>query len=729
MQDKLLKNRLFICSVGSILASLPMLSVPAFAQAEGAGADIRATDIGNEIVVTAQKRKERLQDVPISISAVTGAEVAKRGLTNLRDLSQAALGLQATSPYANSNTKFAIRGVGATDFAQNYQSPIGIYSDEVFLGSPIDSSFAMFDIDHAEVLRGPQGTLFGKNTTGGAISLTSALPKDHVEGYVTVRGGNFGYIEPQAAISLPVTESLAVRFAGVLRDRDGTLKNLADHTRLNDVGQQAARFSALYKPGSDFEALLTLGYGRNDSNGMFGQPHDRLGQNPYEGYYNGFGLERIDTGNATLKLTRDFGGFNLTSITAYRANKLHRKEEPDSGVGTSGDFQVDWRSKYHQTSQELRLASDSDGRLTWMIGGYYYQDHLRANNSAQYPDPSDYFALNFRLHQDLRDFAAFGQATYKLLPKLNLTMGGRFTTERQKFTYENRFTGMDNPFADGVAPALSYAENRTYNAWSGKVGLEYMATRDNLIYASVSRGFNSGGHAGLAFSAAQLASTDPEYLIAYEVGTKNSFLDGALTLNLSGFYYDYKDIIVTTVVDTGGATLASLKTNAARAHSKGFELETVVRPVRDLSLTAGAAYLDARYTRFVSAVLGGDFTGNRLPSSPKWTLTGAFNYDLRLPGDKTLSFNADVQHVAPFYRDAQNTPQLRLPSRTIANARITLQLENGLSLGLWSRNLFDEHYFTDAFTDPSIADVTGGAPYGYFYGDPRTYGFEVGIRF
>lgn len=719
-----LSKKLFAAGFGCLFASLSLHATIAKAQS---GPTEESS--GNDIVVTAQKRNQRLQDVPISIAAVSGAEVAKRGLTNLRDLSQAALGLQATSPYANSNTKFTIRGVGATDFTQNYQSPIGIYSDEVFLGSPIDSSFAMFDIDHAEVLRGPQGTLFGKNTTGGAISLISALPKDELEGYVTVRGGNYGYIEPQAAISIPVTDTLAVRFAGVMRSRDGTLRNTAGGEHLNDMGQQAGRFSLLYKPTSDFQALLTIGYGRNDSNGMFGQPYSKLGENPYRGTYNGFGLERIDAGNATLKLTKDFGDISLTSITAYRGNKLHRQEEPDSGIGTAGDFQVDWRSRYRQVSQELRLASDPEARFNWMVGGYFYQDHLRANNSAQYPDPADSFALNFRLHQDVRDFAAFGQATYEILPRLRLMLGGRYTTVRQKFAYENRFTGMDNPFADGVAPALSYAENRTYNAWSGKVGVEYAATRDNLLYASVSRGFNSGSHAGLAFSAAALASTDPEYLIAYEVGTKNSFLNNLLTLNLSAFYYDYKDIIVTTVVDTGGATLASLKTNAAKARSKGFELEAVVRPAEGLSLNAGAAYLDAKYSSFVSALLAGDYTGNRLPSSPKWTLNGSINYDLALSGGKTLSFNSDVQHITAMYRDAQNTPEIQLPSRTIVNGRITLQLDNGISFGIWGRNLFDERYLTDAFTDPSVSDVNGGLPYGYFYGDPRTYGGEVSIRF
>lgn len=726
MRNKQMKNNIFLGAMGSALIVIMLNGTAAAAQSSAAS---DAADYGNDIVVTAQKRPERLQDVPISISAVSGADVAKRGLTNLRDLSQAALGLQATSPYANSNTKFSIRGVGATDFTQNYQSPIGVYSDEVFLGSPTDSSFAMFDIDHAEVLRGPQGTLFGKNTTGGAISLVSALPKKELEGYVTVRGGNYGYIEPQAAISIPISPDFAVRLAGVLRHRDGTLKNLQDNSRLNNVNQQAARFSALYDPAEDFQALLTIGYGRNDSDGMFGQPASRAGLDPFEGNYNGFGLEKIDTGNATLKLTKDFDGISLTSITAYRANKLHRKEEPDSGVGTQGDFQVDWRSKYHQTSQEVRLASDKDNRFSWMVGGYYYQDHLRANNSAQYPDPADAFALNFRLHQNIRDFAGFGQATYEMLPKLRLTLGGRYTTERQTFTYENRFTAISNPFADGVAPALSYAENRTYNAWSGKVGVEYAPDRDHLVYASVSRGFNSGGHAGLAFSALALQSTDPEYLVAYEAGTKNSFFDGKMTLNLSGFYYDYKDIIVTTVVDTGGATLASLKTNAARAHSKGFELESSVRPLPGLSFSAGAAYLDATYKSFASALLNGDFTGNHLPSSPKWTLNGNADYDLRLSDNKTLIFHADVQHLTSFYRDAQNTPQQKLPSRTLVNARMTLQLDNGLSFGIWSRNLFNERYLTDAFTDPSISDVTGGAPFGYFYGDPRTFGFEMGIRF
>lgn len=690
-----------------------------------------------EITVTAQKRQQNLQDVPISISAVTGDQLRKDGIATTADLVFATPGLTASGSYAASNTKFSIRGISIDDFTQNFQSPVGLYIDEVYMASPSGSTFQLFDLDRVEILRGPQGSLFGRNTTGGAISVFTKRPEEELGGYAQLRLGNHEFIETEGALNLPVSDSVKLRLSGVYRERDGITENRVTGNDINNVDQYALRASLLFTPNDNFEALLTVDGGQNDNDGAQSQAvgADLMGytdtdRDPFEGDftekrndvvgYEDISFEEVDAFGTKLWMQWDLGSVLLTSVTAYRDTELERGEETDGSPNRL--FEVIWTSEADQFSQELRLASADPGKMDWLVGIYYSEDSVEGSNAALFPAAP--FAFNWRLEEENTSAAVFAHGTYHLSDALRITAGIRYTKESRDFSYENRFLPFSNPFGAGTAAAFSFDEDPDYSEWSGNLALSYDVNEDAMVYVSLSRGFKSGENSGLAFSPLTLQATDPEFLTSFELGLKSTLMNGRTRLNVTGFYYDYSDLIVTTNKDLGGPTVSTIRANASEADVYGAEIELQMMPTERLYAEVGIAWLgSAEYEDFESATAATDFSGNQLPIAPEWNLNGLIEY--RVPfksGELTTQLNA--VYVDEQVYDAANTPLVESSGYGLLNFRLQFNdSSERYSVALWAKNLTDKEYVSEASNNTDAGNI------GLFYGDPRTFGLELGIKY
>jgi len=713
--------------------------VVAFLAVGGVSQTLSAKEmILEEITVTAQKREQNLQDVPISITAVTGDQLRKDGIATTADLVFATPGLTASGSYAASNTKFSIRGISIDDFTQNFQSPVGLYIDEVYMASPSGSTFQLFDLDRVEVLRGPQGSLFGRNTTGGAISVFTKRPEDELGGYAQLRLGDYDLIETEGALNAPISDSLKLRLSGVYRERDGTTENRVTGNDINTVDQYAVRASFLFMPNDTFEALLTVDGGKNDNDGAQSQAvgPDLMGYidtdgDPFEGDftekrndvpgYNDISFEEVDAFGTKLWMQWDLGDLMLTSVTAYRDTELERGEETDSSPNRL--FEVIWTSEADQFSQELRLSSANPGKLDWLVGIYYSEDSVEGSNAALFPSAP--FALNWRLEEENTSAAVFAHGTYHISDSLRLTAGVRYTKESRDFSYENRFMGtLSNPHGVGVAAAFRFDENPDYNEWSGNLSLSYDLNEDAMVYASVARGFKSGENSGLAFSALTLQATDPEFLTSFELGLKSTLMDGLARLNVTGFYYDYTDLIVTTNKDLGGATVSTIRANASEADVYGAEMELQIRPTESLYAEVGIAWLgSAEYKNFKSETAAADFSGNTLPIAPDWNLNGLIEYSVPFKSSE-LTAQLNAVYVDEQVYDAANTPMVKGSGYGLINFRLQfIDSSDRYSVALWAKNLTDKEYVSEASNNTDAGNI------GLFYGDPRTFGLELGLNF
>ena len=500
------------------------------------------TDVLEEVVVTAQKREESIQDVPITITAFSDADLRFHHLENSNDLAAVTPGLNINGPYIDSNPKIVMRGLGTDDFTQTFQSTVGFYLDEVYLGSVVGATVGLFDLERVEVLKGPQGTLYGRNTTGGAINFISRKPGEEfaVNGKVGI--GNFDAWEVEGGIDLPLSENLKSRVAVKSYVRqEGTTRNRANNDTLNDSEYQAARAQVEFTPNDDFRALLIVDGYFNDSDGLVGQQiNGRFGGADYLGYqdtdndnyageYTRRGADKIDMWGTTLKLDWDLGWGQVKSISAYRTFDHFRIHEPDSTAAVT--FETEDTTEFEQFSQELRLHTSLNDSMRMVAGLYYYTDDLDASNFAFYSDSGYPFITNWVPEQEVESYAVFSNVEYDISEQLTLFGGVRWTYEERKYQYEAHDVFADangRPIPGQIfftyVPLTSFQKD--WDEVTGEAGLRFAFNDDMMIYGKYSRGFKSGGFDGLAFNAGELEPYDPEFIDAFEIGAKTVFFNG-----------------------------------------------------------------------------------------------------------------------------------------------------------------------------------------------------------
>ncbi len=709
-----------------------------------------------DIVVTAQKRSEKLQDVPIAVTALTGQTLQNRRVLDLVDLSNQVPALQIKTDDNGANPRIFIRGVGVNDFNPATASAVGIYADGVYVGSPLAQRLAFFDLQQVEVLRGPQGTLYGRNTTGGAINVLSRLPGNDVAADVTAEYGRFNSVNLQGGVSLPVkTDLLAIRVAGLYQRDDGYSLNRLTGNRGNDTDRWALRGVVHFTPSSTVTDDLIVSTGRSRAGSIWaynrslspqtaaatgadglcrpdsytsGACTNVLGyantsNNLYEGDYSFEGKDKVDLLTIANTFTADLGATVFVAVTGYQHAK--RDDAEDTDANPLGVITARYKARQNTFSQEVRLQSAGHPVLRYVVGAYYAHDDLSNDSSydvlraLQTGDAAADLANGFGvfgwpLTQKTDSYAGFGQLDYDVTDRLTLTGGLRYSADRKRFHY-------DSVAANGAIPIFTFDDARTFDSVSGKAGVQYRLSPTANVYASYSRGTKSGGFfSGQTTNPADIGPYKDETVNAYEAGAKTELLGRALRANVAAFYYDYQNLqVYTTVVD--GLITRQLFTNASAARIYGAELELTATPTRGLSVSLNGAYLHGTYRDFRSA--GNDYSGNTLPSAPRVSVQGAVNWEKPTPFG-TVVAQSNINFRSKVFFDTANTPRLTDQARAYVDGRLGVRLaQDRLELGVWGRNLFDETNISDITSIESLGfDVVSVGP-------PRTYGLYLKARY
>jgi iron complex outermembrane receptor protein len=725
-----------------------------------------------EVVVTAQHRSENIQTVPIAIQAFTGKTLSDLGVKSSTDLAQFTPNVEIALPNGEGNQPIiSIRGIGLNDYDTNNAGPNGVYLDEVYLSSPASQTFQTFDLDRVEVLKGPQGTLYGRNTSGGAINFVSAKPTDEVSGNLHVDYGSFNTVNVEGALGGPILSTLDGRVAFTVNESDGYMHNALTGARENGANNFAGRGELLYKPNDRLKILLNVHGGQVDNRPSeyrhigdldpvtgaqcsvaqtnAGNCVDLFGYGTpkkfYDGAYNRTEHLRVSNVGSYLRADYAAGPVDITSITAFEySNKLHPE---DSDASPNRLLEIDYGVRSNTFTQELRAAQTRDA-YNWVVGAYYLHEVLTQDqplealldiDSIYGPGAGDGVALktfdNSRQATDA--YAAFGQGELNITDKLKLILGGRYTDESKDFAYVGSVQyqeGGENNFGP-IMPLADSRQSLSDSAFSWRIGLNYSLTRSILTYATISTGFKSGDFNGSFLStnpeeiARQLKPVAPETVTAYEVGLKSSFFDRRLILDLAAFYNDYKDMQVFVLVPpvAGGTGFpVDVLDNAPRAHTDGLDLQLTAKPVSPLTATVQLGVLETKLDRYVSDrdPSQPDYSGNQLPLSPHLSASIILDYKAHA-GPGALDVQASANYKGHAFFDISNSPYLDQTGYWIENVRVAYAFSGERwEIAAYIRNLSGEHYYVDKF------DLT--SPFGLIQGvvgQPRTIGAELNYRF
>ncbi len=683
-----------------------------------------------EIVVTAQRRNERLQDVPISVTAVTAARLTQAGATSAVDIGALtpSLNVPATQAYFQPR----IRGVGTLAFGPGIENPIATYIDGVYLALAQTSLLNFEDVDRVEVVKGPQGTLFGRNATGGLIQFITRDPKPGFGGSFDVSYGNYSAVRTNVSL-YGGSEAISAIVTGFYNYQgDGYGRDLVLNRDTNRLAHdKGVRGKVVFKPTDKTTIKIAGDYVQ--TSGTYPDVRPQVGTSNLFGAVPGGiydtdndvqGYSRFSGGGASLNVTQDLDAVKVVSITAYRRSRYFYQIDFD---GTRNPFGSIFNTEHdHQFSQELHLESGAASRINWIIGGFYFDsygdfDPSRVNLAGPLVSPMlPITALTTVGAVKSRSFAGFGQVTVPLGEKVRITGGLRYTTERRSIDATQTLT-----VSNLINIPIVSAAHATFNKLTFRAALDYRINPSVLLYASVNRGFKSGGFNILSPAD---PSYKPETLNAYEVGTKAEFLDHKLRINPALFYYDYKDLQVPFANALGQVGIA----NGASARLYGADLDVEIVPFRQLHFFGGASYINNEFRKFPDAVVAiplpggagftqttGDASGNRIPFTSKFSGNVGAEYTIPLKSGR-LSLNTNVYYNSGYRLEPDNREKQHPFEQVSASLGWTSDNER-LSVRLWGKNLTKAKVYTQFSTSP-VGTATSYQP-------PRTYGFTIGSKF
>ncbi|WDI30106.1 TonB-dependent receptor [Hyphococcus flavus] len=726
----------------------------------------------DEIIVSAKKRDESIQDVNISVTAISGDDMKAYSFDTADDIAQQTSNLTTVNLFGNNLPNFAIRGVGLNDIAPNNSSPTAVHVDEVFYPFAVMLNFGLFDMERVEVLKGPQGTLYGRNTTAGAVSFFSRRPDiDEFSAEITAGYGNYQNFETSGFINAPLGDRAAFRLSGDYRKQsDGPFYNRNLGQNHGEIERFALRGQLNFQPTDDFEINLNVHGGKETSdlaqydmlpsgnaaldgfcdaftNGtlMGGEPDCfdlSLNQEPdtdpftsAPGFRPSLNLEGIG-GVATIEW--DAGPVILTSITGLEHFEREVREDADGfSQIIVDDYYVNDIDVF---SQEVRFTSDYDGPFQWIAGLYYQTDSLDSPIS-EVKAYTRGVAINTQIFQDTETFAAFGNAEYQLSPMWKLSGGLRYTHEKRDFEGRTFFdvfmmpptvVSFDPPPPGDLqpfgVPASERIDSKEFNNISGKVALDFTPDDNTLIYLSASRGFKSGGFNGnLALNDASITDFDEEEVYAFELGKKLTLANGTLRWNSAAFWYEYKDaqLLGNFLVDTGGGVMGNIfaLNNLADARIAGFESDIQWSPTPEWDIRGGIGVLDTQIKNSIEP-MNAITIGEELSFAPPVNANGSVRYTTDVANGYVGSVQVDVTHSAKFFTNISNIPVTESGGYTLVNGRASLfASDQGWHLSFWARNIFNEEYSTWVNNLASTYRVLRAT------GMPRTFGVELSYAF
>jgi iron complex outermembrane recepter protein len=687
-----------------------------------------ADDVMPEIVVTAQKRTESAQSVPIAIDAINGQALQENNVGQAVDLDSVSPNLTTKNAVGNTAPVFALRGIGLNDFATNGTQPVGVYLDEVYFVSNAELSFGLLDLDRVEVLKGPQGTLYGRNTTAGAVSFITNKPTRDSSAGLSVTGGEYGLVSAEGFTNGPVSSSVAGRFSyAVERQFDGVFHNELTGSNWGQTKRAGWRGQLLWDGGNDTTVLFNYHGGIDKSDDWYYKyvadasgnalgaqlatlaaqagPDIFSGQHAFEPQPY---IDNIDNG-VTVTAEHDYKGFTVKSISAAEVMNYVRTEDYGSVPLPNG-----W-NKYaghlKQYSEEIRATSTGSGPFKWIVGAFFSYDSLDENdiyNEIDNPIFTGYI-FNEKYTQDTRTAALFTNDTFEIARDLNLTLGMRYSEERKHYSGGTLVLQSDPALAFDTCPCtvdtkLNYVEP------TGKVGLDYKVG-SALLYGSVSRGYKAGGVTGFYVTdPGAKAPYLPEFINAYEVGLKSDWFEKKLRVNLAAFYYDYKDLQAFGVISNEFRIF-----NVAKSRVDGGEIEINALPAKDLRVDLGIGILN---TRVEESDVGGVAVGNRLGNAPNIELDLRPNYTFHLDGGYTLKAILEANFRGGTYYYVQNDPRQFQGGYWLFAPRVALTDPNGKwTVSAWAKNAANKHYYREIFND-------GGSVIG-FPASPRVIGVTL----
>lgn len=734
-----------------------------------------------DIVVTARRFEERLQSTPVAVSAFTSEGLEASGASSLTDVTAVVPNLTMSSTGSGgggaSNAQIYMRGIGQSDFLVTTDPGVAVYVDGVYYARTTGSVFDVLDLERLEVLRGPQGTLFGKNTIGGAINLISRRPSDEYGGQLQVTTGSFDRSDVRASVDVPLSDTLRTRFSGVWQNRDGTTDRVLVGDQLGDQDQLGARAYIEWTPSDDLMfTLIVDGTRANQSSAnsalLAFNPSAGLaplwinlvatpqglslpivnGSTPFTSSATGPNVSDLDLWGSSLTAQWDLGSdLTFKSITAYR--ELSARFARDADNSPSRYVETDNTVDQHQLSQEFQLIGGGpDSRLRWVLGAYYFDEWARDTNDVRLASGlwaalealpgaviplspaacptlclggagnplNTGFDLDFDIYNrvDTLSYAVFGQGSFSLTDRWSLTAGLRYTQEdKTYFLFHQRVNA-------GVPIIPPTTVSASFDDLSPRFGLEYQASENIFLYGSASRGFKSGGFNGRPTVTAAVQSFGPETLWSYEAGVKLDLFDRRMRLNLATFFNQYDDIQLTSVSATSSGNLILITQNAGQAEATGFEAELTAVPMEGLNLTASLGYINAEYTELNP---GATVTlDTQLMKTPEWTASAAASYTFALTeGMGDLTLRGDWSYRSRVFNDPSNTPLLAQDALSLFNGRIAwTDPSQRVELALFGTNLTDERYIVSGIAaEGSFGTVEAN------FARPREWGLSLKYSF
>jgi iron complex outermembrane receptor protein len=740
-----------------------------------------------DIVVTARRRAENLQSIPTAVTAFSANQLTTHGIKSIQDIGQLTPSLSVSpSPYGASSLFLSIRGQRANDIVLTQVPSIGVYIDDVYQPSAAGySSISAEDASSVEVLKGPQGTLYGRNTTGGALKITTQLPDlDHYSGSIRLGAGNWGDVQGHATLNLPLIDGvLGIRVSGGYDRNSGYGHDLANNTDLGAINNRNIRGTLRFKPTDKLEIVLRGDTLRSYNSGPVytlravipGGPFNavaagQMGLNPAspadlatarnvldQTYVNEPGFDRRysaptyskvrqTTTSATLSyaFSREF---TLRSVTSYLKSNIGNAGDNDGTpfYSVDGEFEV---QRIHQVSEELQALGKLGDRLNYTVGYFFYRLRGAEPQNARVfggPAAGGVQILNDSTIVDT-SHSAYAQATYSLLSTVRLTGGVRYTSETNPITAFNQIetasgTSCNLPVADRINGQCAAHFGNSNSNWSYTASLDWNVTPLILLYAKTDRGFKAGGVNQRGDINGGFNTFRPEQVTDYEIGAKTEFLDRKVRLNLAAYYSDYTDIQRSIFIPSAGGAIETAIQNAASGHVKGVEAELTVRPVQQLTFNLGGSYTGARYGRYQGLDPNNpgqflDLSKNVFAGIPKWQGNASVTYEQPVGFGSVLStLDLAYQSNVNYSPDNNQPPSAAFPEGTapyssqggyaLLNGRVQFNIDAyDMYIAVWSRNLANKHYW-------AVAEDQSGA-LGFvraIKGAPRSFGFEISKRF
>jgi iron complex outermembrane recepter protein len=756
----------------AVLISAPLTSraiEPANADPDTDAVDSDGHGRLEDVVVTARRRAENAQDVPIPITALTGNSLEESGQYRLEDLNERLPSLNAQ--FANPRqTSIAVRGLGNNPANDGLESSVGVYLDDVYLGRPGMANQDLVDLDQVSLLRGPQGTLFGKNTTAGVLNLTTRSPSFKPDGVLETSFGNYDYYQVRGTLSGPIhDDTLAGRISYAKTSRDGYIDDVTDGRRLNGVDRDGLRGQLLFKPNDTLSIRVIGDYEKENSDCCVSVLYN-VGPNNgallkarlaaagateiYDPNFLSTSLNdnqhmRVRQGGGSVQANWRFdGGYNLTSITAYRAWHFVPTNDAD-GTSVSAITNAGQAVNDEQWSQEIRLASPVGGPIDWVAGIYYfyqYQSNLAYTQygpaaHALYGLPAFYNDAysQVRAYPKTNSYAAFGQGTWHITDQWSLTAGLRDTYEDKTSRIE-RNAPSGAPGISLALPAYSSGDLQISNDnVSALLSLSYKFDSNVLGYLSASRGAKAGGinesvpAAGLTASSLYVA---PETANDYELGLKSTLLDQQLLVDVNLFWTDVKDYQATQLDETTPGVFVQTLSNIGGVRTRGVETEVTAKPVDWFAFDLNASYNDAVYTSYsnapcsVESTLAGqitcNLTGEQVVGAPKWVVNPDISVNHSLGGGVNGYALAGYSWRSSFFGTSDNSDYGRVNAYGLVNLRLGVRGDLGSNkwdFSLWANNALDKRYLVGGLSGATFR------AYSLFPGTPRFWGATVRVEF